>query len=131
MGLDTTHDAFHGAYSAFNRFRQSVAKAMGGSFPPHQEKGLDDSKWYWGDGYGEQTHPGLYLFLKHSDCDGELSPEECELVATDLEAILPVLEKEGEGSGHILNQGGYAKVCQKFIKGCRLAAQQNETLYFE
>jgi len=35
MGLDTTHDAFHGAYSAFNRFRQIVCRAIGGSFPPH------------------------------------------------------------------------------------------------
>lgn len=35
MGLDTSHDAFHGAYSAFNRLRQEVSRARGGSFPPH------------------------------------------------------------------------------------------------
>ena len=35
MGLDVSHDAFHGAYSAFNRLRQFVCAATGGSFPPH------------------------------------------------------------------------------------------------
>ncbi len=29
MGLDTTHDCWHGPYSAFNRWRQAVAKAAG------------------------------------------------------------------------------------------------------
>ena len=29
MGLDTTHDCFHGAYSAFSRWRNAVAEAAG------------------------------------------------------------------------------------------------------
>lgn len=29
MGLDTSHDCWHGAYSAFNRWREAVAKAAG------------------------------------------------------------------------------------------------------
>ena len=47
MGLDTTHDAFHGAYSAFNSFRRFLLKSIGGSFPPHEDKDLLDSHWYW------------------------------------------------------------------------------------
>ena len=35
MGLDTSHDAFHGAYSAFNSLRQEVAHVVGGSYGPH------------------------------------------------------------------------------------------------
>lgn len=29
MGLDTTHDCWHGAYSAFHRFRHGIARAIG------------------------------------------------------------------------------------------------------
>ena len=73
MGLDISHDAWHGAYSAFNRFRQKVAQAMGGSYPPHYiydkigyrlyegadpdlpiiNKELDGNTWYWGDGFNQ------------------------------------------------------------------------------
>ena len=92
MGLDTTHGAFHGSYSSFNRFRQAVAKAVGGSFPPHEKglfdddgKPLDESQWYIDDSYSATTHPGLRAFLSHSDCDGEFTPKECTRVADELE----------------------------------------------
>ncbi len=137
MGLDCSHDAFHGAYSAFNRFRQTVANAMGGSFPPHTEGRLDnDGKpfdrdmWYWGDDYAEETHPGLAVFMCHSDCDGEISPSNCLLVANDLESLLPAIDAQGLGVGHIEHQGGYGAVARKFIAGCRAAAAAGETLDF-
>ena len=82
MGLDVSHDAFSGAYSSFNRFRQAIAKAMGGSYPPHEKETDDDGKpldrdmWYWGSGFSRATHPGLYCLLSHSDCDGEISRED-------------------------------------------------------
>ena len=68
--------------------------------------------------------------MSHSDCDGEISPEDCTKVANELEALLSEIEKEGEGGGHILGAGGYGSVTKKFIKGCRLAAQDNEVLEF-
>lgn len=149
MGLDTTHDAFHGAYSAFNRFRQEVARAIGGSFPPHWKYGDDgellrDSDgmavydkekngdfFYWGDGYGAETHPGLFEFFKHSDCDGEISPEMCTKIADDLEGVLPKVETLGSKSGgHIAASGGYVEVMRKFIAGCRAAADEGVPLEF-
>lgn len=33
MGLDTSHDCWHGAYSAFNRWREGIAKAAGIPLP--------------------------------------------------------------------------------------------------
>lgn len=139
MGLDCSHDAFHGAYGAFSRFRQAVCYVIGGSYPPHnkhnnflwnEEVQPDENIWYWGKGYSQETHPGLYLFLCHSDCDGEISPKDCLLVAKDLEALVPRLDKLGTGSGHIAHYGGYGNVCRKFIEGCRLAASKEEPLYF-
>lgn len=133
MGLDCSHDAFHGAYSAFNRFRQAVCEATGGSFPPHENEAIDPNSWYWGDDYSENTHPGLFVFLAHEDCEGEISPDDCVVVAGELEALLPKLnELDGKyGGGHIASVGGLVDVCKKFIAGCRLAAQHEESLIFE
>jgi len=132
MGLDTTHDAFHGAYSAFNRFRTIVCKAAGGSFPPHDNKELDPRMFYLPDDDADTRYPGLWEFLKHEDCDGEISPEKCKQVADDLEALLPKIEEVApkEEAGHIAHQGGYVEVTKKFIAGCRKAHELNETLEF-
>lgn len=148
MGLDVSHDAFSGAYSSFNRLRQVVARAMGGSFPPHykynadgtpvrrgeygierDERFPDEGFWYSGKGYSEKTHPGLYEFLKHSDCDGEIPPEMCVKVADDLEALLPKVQDVPDG-GHIGRDSGYVAVLRKFIAGCRAAAAAGEPLDF-
>lgn len=131
MGLNCSHGAFDGAYSAFNRFRQAVCEATGGSYPPHKDQTLDDKSWYWGDAYSQESHPGLYEFLCHSDCDGEISPEKCVLVANDLEALLPEIEKLPIlPTGHIERAGGYIEVAKKFITGCRAASAMNQPLEF-
>lgn len=134
MGLDVTHDAFHGAYSAFNRFRRFVLKSIGGSFPPHEDETLNREYWYWGEGYSSETHKGLLEFFGHSDCDGEISPEMCKVVAEELESILPniiELVKTEESGGHIFRNGGYVEVTKDFIEGCRLAYERNEMLEFQ
>lgn len=82
MGLDTTHDCFHGAYSAFNRFRQYIAKGCGGSFPPHDPEFRDDDgnkplpgHWYYEPKIVPEEHrEGMTLFLGHSDYDGIFTP---------------------------------------------------------
>lgn len=147
MGLDTSHDAFHGAYSAFNRFRQVICRATGGSFPPHwlynddgslkvdehglaiYNKDLDDKLIYFGGDLDDES--GLYAFLMHSDCDGEISPEMCVKVADDLEKILPAIAAlPDRGGGHIAARGGFAEVTRKFIAGCREAAKEGVPLEF-
>lgn len=134
MGLLVSHGAFEGAYSAFNRFRQFLMKSIGGSYPPHDNKELENGFWYFGDGYDTETHKGLTEFFGHSDCDGCISPEMCLQVADELEQILPNIirleQAEGKGSGHIVSQGGYVQLTKYFIQGCRLAAKNNENLRF-
>lgn len=151
MGLDCSHDAFHGAYSAFNRFRQAVCKALGpnASFPPHwqyDEKGdmrkdenglvmydrsLDERNIYFPEGFSEEANPGLWEFLTHSDCDGEISPEMCVKVADEMEKLLPAIEGLGwDSHGHIAARGGLVEVTKKFIAGCRAAAEAGEPLDF-
>jgi len=151
MGLDCSHDAFHGAYSAFNRFRQAVCFALGdgSSFPPHYQYNSDGSlkedaqgrvmyladlepnSFYWPDDYSREKNPGLWEFLVHSDCDGEISPEMCVKVANELEAVLPKVEALGWVSvGHIAARGGFVEVLRKFIAGCRAAAAEGVPLGF-
>lgn len=150
MGLDCSHDAFHGAYSAFNRFRQAVAMAIGGSFPPHFEydtdtyklhedgngmiarnNDLDDSLFYYdNDIVNEEDNPGMFIFLRHSDCDGEIEPEDCIKVADDLEKILPELDKM-DTVGHLKRFNTMGDVARQFIAGCRDAASKNESLTFQ
>lgn len=143
MGLDTTHGAFSGAYSAFNRFRQIVAKAMGGSYPPHARplvcadgdiiQNPDDSRFYVACKWEkfQEKQPGLSAFLSSNDCEGEFSPEVCRQMADEIEALLPKIEELDEcPSGHIERDGGYVEVAKRYIAGCRLAADKNETLEY-
>lgn len=146
MGLDVSHDAWGGAYSAFNRFRQAIAWATGGSFPPHYRRNedgtmkaqidgslilaldMDPEQIYFDDGFTRETNPGLYEFLTHSDCDGEIAPDICAKLADEMEALLPKLDSLNEGGGHMPH--GPAAAARRFIKGCREAAAAGEPLEF-
>lgn len=151
MGLNCSHGAFDGAYSAFNRFRQAVCHITGfeGSYGPHYEysmkgeplytkdgqiayrDGYDADTFYLPDHMTQETWPGLWEFLSHSDCDGEISPEMCTKVADDLEKLVPRMKELGwDAGGHIERAGGFVSVLEKFITGCRMAAKHNEPLDF-
>lgn len=149
MGLSCSHEAFDGSYPSFNRLRQRVAWATGGSFPPHWkrtstglevdlnglpviDRSLDENIVYIGDDYSIETHPGLFEFLGHSDCEGEIAPEMCAKVAGDLERLLPAIESSGAGKENIAARGRtYTEVLRRFIAGCRAAASAGEPLLFE
>ncbi len=142
MGLDTTHDAWHGAYSAFSRWRDTLAEAAGYTF--HEiEYGRRLVDLDWGgieavighDLLGRwpripARHDGtpdpLILLLAHSDCEGELQVEFHDPLAERLEGLLPKLEGK-EGGGHI---GSYVEKTEQFIAGLRRAAAANEPVGF-
>ncbi len=149
MGLDTSHNAWHGAYSAFMRWRTEVAKVAG--MPP-----LMAMEGFWNDSsntkrivehitdewikdalkadvldglpilWSALKPDPLHVLLYHSDCDGEISPEDCALIADRLEDLLPLMP-QGDAGGHI---GNWRDKTQAFIDGCRLAAAANEPLDF-
>ena len=128
MGLDMSHDAFHGAYSAFNRFREFICESTGGRWADIQH---GDLTWEFGDGYTGETHPGLFALLSHSDCDGEIESDVAGKLADELESLLPKLEARNSGSvGHIAAAGGYVEVAKKMIIGCREAFSNGEPLTF-
>lgn len=156
MGLDTTHDCWHGAYSAFSRWREKLAEVAGYTFHIHGEPfklggtGMEvvatsrvmvDLDWgsieatIGRDLLGrwpaipvrpDGTPDPLIILLGHSDCEGELQAEFLPALADRLEELLPLLEGE-DGGGHI---GSYVEKTQTFIDGLRRASAAGEDVGF-
>lgn len=84
MGLDFSasciDDMPHWAYSGFNNFRVKLAKHIGIHLYGMDRFGGNKS---WDD----IDHP-IKSLLYHSDCDGELTPDECKQVAKELRNIV-------------------------------------------
>lgn len=134
MGLDCSHDAWHGAYSAFDRWRQKLAEVAG--LPP-----LDLMDGFYGSrcrlkypdidsklpiSWDCLKPSPLHELLSHSDCDGEIAPDRCGPIADALEALIPLLPDE-EDTGHI---GIWKEKTAQFVKGLRAAAAAGEPLDF-
>lgn len=124
-----SHDAFRGAYTAFQRWRVALCEAAGGGFC-ESVGGIfsDEPGWFYWNGMSEW--PGFKVLIGHSDSSGEMSPEDAASCADALESLLPKPEEMGEGGGHLARDGGIAAVTRKFIAGCRNAAQLKEPLRF-
>jgi len=121
MGLDISHNAWHGAYSAFMRWRMKIAEVSGLPDLNKMEGFTDDKNAIKFD----TKHP-LTPLLYHSDCDGYINRSKLPGIIDALTKILPFLEKE-DGGGHI---GNYAEKTQTFIDGCKLALEKKQRLEF-
>jgi hypothetical protein len=142
VGLDTSHGCWHGAYSAFTRWRNTIAEAAGYDLmPPTPEEvaaGVIPSLRYpmleWSgvvaenfQGEWTRTPPDpLIVLIAHSDCDGVIHPAQAGPLADRLEELLPKLP-EGDGGGHI---GDWRDKTQRFIDGLRAAVAAGEDVDF-
>jgi hypothetical protein len=141
MGLDTSHDCWHGAYSAFGHWRRAIAEAAGYRvWPVVHESGLKYDtimlEWhrYGADkelmGEWDSTpHDPLIVLFAHSDCEGVIHPAQALPLADALEAILPKIDGDS-GSGHIAARGGLRACTEKFIVGLRAAGAAGEDVDF-
>ncbi len=132
MGLDTTHDCWHGAYSAFTRWRNELARVAGYSF--HMEEGaftVPSVDW----GHLQENIQGdwdktpddpLLVLIAHSDCDGHIKPKQAKALAIRLRELLPLLP-DGDGGGHI---GDWKATTQQFINGLDNAVKQRRYVRF-
>lgn len=141
MGLDVSHDCWHGAYSAFSRWRDKLAAVAG----------YEIAKVTWSDGdtfmngrdtilidwghiteanlmgeWAETPADPLFVLIAHSDCDGYVRLAQAAAVADRLEELLPLLPDE-EAPGHI---GHWRTKTQAFIDGLRLAVERGEDVEF-
>lgn len=147
MGLDCSHNAWNGAYSAFMRWRARLAEVAGlppielmeGFFNERETLyfGQDLNNEIWG-GKLAMLQKGLPIrwdclkpstlheLLYHSDCDGEIATDRCGPIADELEKLIPLLPDQDDG-GHI---GNWREKTKQFVTGLRAAAAAGEPLEF-
>jgi hypothetical protein len=151
MGLDTSHDCWSGPYSAFMRWRHNIAKVAG--FPPidimegfykpeilplsgiYKEDSLireylqrGELPLKWENQLGDTR---LIPLLTHSDCDGEISPEDCKIILAGLEELLPKLSNENSKSDNPrADYDGTYNATVRFISGLKDAISKNEPVIF-
>lgn len=119
MGLDTSHGCWHGAYSAFGRWRGKLAEVAG--------LDLLSMEGFGGEMEWEALPPDpLHVLLNHSDCDGEIRWQDCGPLADRLSELLPLLP-DGDAGGHI---GFWREKTQQFIDGLREAFEAKEDVEF-
>jgi hypothetical protein len=148
MGLDCSHNAWHGGYISFMHWRKKLAEVAG--LPPLE---LMDGFFTTGASgplyFGDETvsiwrekrealekllpiswdclKPSpLHELLYHSDCEGEIASDHCGPIADALEALIPLLPDEQAG-GHICR---WREKTQQFVDGLRAAAAAGEALDF-
>jgi hypothetical protein len=157
MGLDTSHNCWHGAYSAFMRWREKLAEVaelpplrlMEGFYEPPSEEALEwarprdggpkcnsyhgPSLSHWIDDITPRL-PIKWASLRPDPLYQLLHHSDCdgEIAAEDCAPIADSLERllplmHGGGGGHI---GNYREKTEQFIKGLRLAAERNEPVDF-
>lgn len=115
MGLDTTHDAWHGPYSLFNRFRYKLAAEIGIDLDEYIGYGAGGTKKL------EDIKHDIMPLLNHSDCDGLISPTTCLYVAAGL---MKIEENLSEINADIRDD------IIQFRNGCLDAFMRNENLEF-
>lgn len=103
MGLDFYPEGPHFSYSGFSYFRNNIAHYF--KIP------LVLSGYIWSSQTGDKLpftfidydldqieftdkHTFLELFLNHSDCDGQLTPEECKGISMLMDEYILQLEKD-------------------------------------
>ncbi len=130
MGLDTSHDCWHGPYSQFMRWREwlNLFIQMDRSAPdyPIHCNGATEAnlRKAWEEGwYNDQSAP-LNVLMNHSDSDGEISAEMCGPLADALEDLM---------TRRMPPRGIYDEkrpATERFIAGLRRAAAAGEAVHF-
>lgn len=150
MGLDTTHDCWHGAYSGFAVFRELVGRAAGLPYRVSERQYGDgirhtlDIDWEQitdaqidGDwieppciervGYDPPLRdPVLYLLI-HSDCEGKLRCKYLKELKARLEELEPAYDQLVNGH----EDGWYKRRLRQFIDGLALAIKKGDDVAFQ
>ena len=113
MGIDFSHCDAHWAYSGFNRFRARLAKQIGIN--------LDSMIGFGGNHSWESVSDPIKPFLNHSDCDGNLTVDECWAVAPRIQQLISDWKDDDYDKIHAL----------ELIEGMKNAVASLEPLEFK
>lgn len=139
MGLDTSHDAWHGAYGAFSRWRHDIAVAAGiiqkDESLYYVEDGKDAPKGSpldWdalnamtdhGGNWSEEPEDPIWYLLNHSDCDGVILHKHTLPLALRLKGLIPLVD-------NAFVSGWYENRTKRFVRGLMLAHEAGEDVDF-
>ena len=131
MGLDTSHNCWHGSYTMFSDWRLTVAEAAGYDTEA-KDRGIgrvfETAKMDWEkvphcalEGNWDLVTPNdpLLVLMAHSDCDGKIFPKQATPLADRLEELLPNILDDWQSDR-----------TRQFIAGLRDAAATGEPVQF-
>lgn len=118
MGLDTSHNCWHGSYGTFNQFRHILALQIGINLEEYIGYGNNDATKHLNDIPHE-----IMPLLNHSDCEGSLSIKESRLVAKGLTKIL---DNWIPGEYDMF----FKKKVEQFRDGCLDAVKKRQIIQF-
>ena len=124
MGLDTSHNAWQGPYSSFNRFRHWLAEKIGINLKEYYGYGGNQNKKL------SSIEHKIMPLLNHSDCEGELTPAECKQIAEGIDEILNALSKKEIEDPENQYSFSHINKAKQFRDGCILAHSLNESIEF-
>ena len=120
MGLDTTHDCFHGSYTSFYVWRLALCKVAGIQFEATiRGRSLAEQNGDW----DEPPEDILYVLMDHADAEGHILPQHCGPLADRLDGLLSQVSKP------LLRMDREATV--RFVLGLRDAAARGERVLFQ
>jgi len=133
MGLDTTHDCWHGPYSSFMKWREKICEIAGYGNINDREGFYTKFDWHRGGTKKAVPWPSyesdaLIILLHHSDCDDDISHTDCEAIADRLEECLPSVRRADHGN--IIYPNYFENKTKEFIKGLRNASAMKENVIF-
>jgi hypothetical protein len=138
MGLDTSHNCWHGAYSAFTRFRTAVAEQAGYDIADVTFKDgyfakdcvlmdwghLPDGST-WGNWDKNPSDP-LVVLICHSDCEGVIKPEQGRPLSKRLYQIAESMDDDDPSKPW----GDFKARTIQFADGLKEAAENGEEVEF-
>lgn len=119
MGLEFSHTDAYFSFRTFHMFRQRIARMAGINLD--EMEGYSDPGKPWSD-----VDDPLVPLLHRSDCDGEISPADCERLAPRL---LQLLDAWQESDGDALY--AYAQLNgRKLVRGMENCIAMDHSLQF-
>ena len=87
---------------------------------------LDEKMWKILDEYDRPYNVGMKLFFYHSDCDGEFSPSECELILKSFDRVDPDKFDKSDKRNYEWFKESY----ETWKKMMKYAIQNNKSIIF-
>lgn len=106
MGLDFNNSEAHWSYGGFAIFRKKLA----------EKDGID--VWELKEWGGKEECPDIPMkdFYIHSDCDGELTPQQLEIIVPRFRELLDKLRAEDKEDYDVINGYELLRTMEECIK---------------